>query len=223
MGGLPIPIFTNLASQEYANSVEVTAQLTQNILDQKSEWHLDTEKFKQSKHQTEKHRNEERKALLSELKARMSDDCVRANEISSMKGASAWLTTLPLQSEKFALNKREFFDSVKFRFRWPLKYVPSMCPCRKNYSVDHAMSCAKGGFMHARHDELRDVVGNLLSEVCNDVAIEPHLTPVTSENLPRSSNTGDDARLDVSARGFWQRGQRAFLMLGYLTPLLRVI
>ena len=78
-------------------------------MDQKSEWHLDTEKFKQSKHQIEKHRNEERKALLSELKARMSDDCVRAIEISSMKGVSAWLTTLPLQSEKFALNKREFF------------------------------------------------------------------------------------------------------------------
>ena len=37
--------------------------------------------------------------------------------------------------------------------------------------------------MHVRHDELRDVVGNLLSEVCNDVAIEPHLTPATGENL----------------------------------------
>ena len=52
--------------------------------------------------------------------------------------------------------------------------------------------------------------GNLLSEVCNDVAIEPHLTPVTGENLPRSSKTGDDARLDVSARGFWQREQSIF-------------
>ena len=72
--------------------------------------------------------------------------------------------------------------------------------------------------MHARHDELRDVVGNLLSEVCNDVAIEPHLTPVTGENLPRSSNTGDDARLDVSARGFWQRGQRAFFDVRVFNP-----
>ena len=67
--------------------------------------------------------------------------------------------------------------------------------------------------MHARHDELRDVVGNLLSEVCNDVAIEPHLTPVTGENLPRSSNTGDDARLDVSARG-----QRAFFDVRVFNP-----
>ena len=86
----------------------------------------------------------------------MSDDCVRANEILSMKGASAWLTTLPLQSEKFALNKREFF--------------------------------------------------------------EPHLTPVTGENLPRSSNTGDDACLNVSARGFWQRGQRAFFDVRVFNP-----
>ena len=68
------------------------------------------------------------------------------------------------------------------------------------------MSCAKGGFMHARHDELRDVVEIFYPKLAMiDVAIEPHLTPVTGENLPRSSNTGDDARLDVSARGFWQR------------------
>ena len=72
--------------------------------------------------------------------------------------------------------------------------------------------------MHARHDELRDVDGNLLSEVCNDVAIEPHLTPVTGENLSRSSNTGDDARLDVSTRGFWQRGQRAFFDVRVFNP-----
>ena len=37
--------------------------------------------------------------------------------------------------------------------------------------------------------------------------IECPLLPLTSENSKKS----DEARLDVSARGFWQRGQRAFI------------
>ena len=143
---------------------------------------------------------------------------LRANDLSALKGASAWLTTLPLLSERFNLNKREFFDAIKMRYRWPLKYLPSDCPCGRKYTVDHAMSCAKGGFIHARHDELRDIFGNLLGEVCKDVAVEPALIPITGEFFPPSTITGDDARLDVSARGFWQRGQRAFFDVRVFNP-----
>ena len=32
--------------------------------------------------------------------------------------------------------------------------------------------------------------------------------PLTGEVLISSANSSDKARLDVSARGFWQRGQR---------------
>ena len=42
--------------------------------------------------------------------------------------------------------------------------------------------------------------------------------PLSREDLPRSSNTGDDACLDVSARGFWQRGQRAFFDVRVFNP-----
>ena len=65
----------------------------------------------------------------------------------------------------------------------------------------------KGGFIHQRHDTVRDKFGKLLNEVCNDVEIEPPLLPLTGENLAQNSNKSEEARLDVSARGFWQRGQ----------------
>ena len=80
------------------------------------------------------------------------------------------------------------------------------------------MSCAKGSFIHPRHNNLRDLIGNLLGEVCKDVAVEPSLTSVTGEYLPASCVSGDDARLDVSARGFWQRGQRAFFDVRVFNP-----
>ena len=48
--------------------------------------------------------------------------------------------------------------------------------------------------------------------------IEPPLLPLTGEILPSSSNITDDARLDVSARGFWTPLGRAFFDIRVLHP-----
>ena len=47
----------------------------------------------------------------------------------------------------------------------------------------------------------RDITDNLLSEVCNDVCIEPDLQPVNGEQL--AGNVEDGTRLDIAANGFW--------------------
>ena len=93
-----------------------------------------------------------------------------------------------------------------------------MCPCGKKYDVDHAMSCMKGGFISQRHNRVRNFLADVLSEVQNDVAIEPVLMPLTGEELPQSANITDEARLDISARGFWQDGQRAFFDVRVFNP-----
>ena len=36
------------------------------------------------------------------------------------KGASSWLTSLPLQEQGLALNKQEFRDSLRMRYNLPL-------------------------------------------------------------------------------------------------------
>ena len=51
------------------------------------------------------------------------------------------------------------------------------------------MSCLKGGFIHQRHDEMRDFLAQATSEVCNDVMIEPKLLETTGEEFHRSANT----------------------------------
>ena len=60
----------------------------------------------------------------------------------------------------------------------------------------------KDGFLSIRHNEIRDLTANLLSEVCNDVCIEPDLQPLTREVLTgASSNVQDGARLNIAANG----------------------
>ena len=80
----------------------------------------------------------------------------------------------------------------------PLKRLPSHCGCSKPYNVQHAISCKKGGFVTLRHNELRNNIAEMLEEVTSDVKLEPALQPF------------DEARSDISPKGFWIRGQRAF-------------
>ena len=60
--------------------------------------------------------------------------------------------------------------------------------------------------------------GNWLKKISKDVEIEPHLIPLSGEHLERSANAADEAILDLSVRGFWQRGQKAFFDVRVLNP-----
>ena len=46
--------------------------------------------------------------------------------------------------------------------------------------------------------------------VCNDVDVEPVLQEVTGKTLNHGANKAPDARLDIHARGFWERQRSAF-------------
>ena len=128
-------------------------------------------------------------------------------EIASDQGASHWISALPLTAHGFALPKGAFRDALCLRYGWQPPHLPLHCPCGKPFDADHALSCAScgtGGYSIMRHNEVRDLTASLLSEVCGDVQIEPTLIPLSGEaQFYRSANVSPDARLDVSARGFW--------------------
>ena len=121
-----------------------------------------------------------------------------------------WLRSLPLKEMGFNLNKREFRDRLSLRYDWPIADIPSTCLCGEPFTIDHAMICMRGGFVIQRHNELRDLEAELLNLVYNDVATEPLLQDVEGEQLTRGSNKGQDARLDIYARGFWEPRRSAF-------------
>ena len=58
-----------------------------------------------------------------------------------------------------------------------------------------------------RHDNVRDLFTALLDKVCVNVQTEPHLIPLENERFDlRTANTSSEARLDIKASDFWNRG-----------------
>ena len=49
--------------------------------------------------------------------------------LATQKGASSWLTVLPIRDMDFNLNKSEFRDAVKLRYDWEVPDTPSVCVC----------------------------------------------------------------------------------------------
>ena len=71
-----------------------------------------------------------------------------------------------------------------------------------------------GGYMIIlmTHSHIRDIMANLLREVCHDVKVEPQLQKVIEGDcLNPKTIIGDQARLDVSARGVWTTFDKSFL------------
>ena len=55
---------------------------------------------------------------------------------------------------------------------------------------------------------VRNITGQLLSEVCHDVP--PVIELATEKFAERTARVSNEARLDFNARGIWVLGQRAF-------------
>ena len=140
------------------------------------------------------------KEVATILKDNLTGPLKRAVELAQEKGASSWLTALPIHEHGFALHKSAFRDALALRYDWPpltyLHPVPVV--------LRACLSCPKGGFPSLRHNEIRDLTANLLTEVCSNVCVEPELQPLSGESLKnRTVNTEDHARLDIAANGLW--------------------
>ena len=82
------------------------------------------------------------------------------------------------------------------------------------------MDCPKGGFPSKHHNLIRDITANLMTEVCNGVAVEPLLQPLSGEKFSYVSTITDNhARSDICAQGFWGNGsQKAFFDVRICNP-----
>ena len=208
-GGLGIEIINQNSAEEFQRSKTITAPLAAIIALQGDALpHPDLEKQEKSKINNIK--QEQLKNKITVVDACLTHETKRAVDQAREPGASNWLSALPLTKHGFNLTKGEFKDAVALRYCKPINNLPSFCPCGEKFNVTHAMNCKIGGFINARHDNIRDFEGALMSQVCKDVEIEPPLQQITTEQLPRSAITSAEARLDIRARGFWRRGQNAF-------------
>lgn len=219
-GGLGLSNPTLLASEAYEGSRRATEPLSMLIEAQCAD--LGDTCKEVIKRRTEE-RTRRRKQLAEMAQAvlpRLSADVRRAAEHASEKGASSWLTAVPLDRHDFVLPKGQFRDALCLRYGWPPALLPSTCVCGQPFNINHALSCPTGGYPSLRHNEIRDITARLMEEVCYDVSIEPTLQPITGEFLQgRCTNREDNARLDIAARGFWGcRVQKAFFDVRVFNP-----
>ena len=121
----------------------------------------------------------------TQLRAMLPSNLQLAMDLCQEKGASSWLTVLPIEEYGFTLHKTAFRDALAQVWLVTCQHTTS-CACGAAFSVEHALSCPKGGFPSIRHNEIRDYTAYVLSEV----SVEPHLQPsqVIFPPLPQTTS-----------------------------------
>ena len=212
-GGLGVPDLRFEAPQQFAASTSITAPHVDSITTQSMFMVVGENSTKELKRQHQALKTESVKLRMESIDSTLPSDLLRSVNQSRDKGASSWLTAVPLVDQGLVLNKQEFRDSLRLRYNIPLSDLPSKCVCGEKYTVCHALSCKKGGFVAQRHDDVRNLLTSLVGKVCTNVEVElePQLQPLDNERFNlRSAVTSPEARLDFKAGGFWSRGATAF-------------
>jgi len=166
-----------------------------------------------------KERIEEEQAFVEELKGRGSRKDKR--RLGRTGETGAWLSVMPSRRYNTLLSQEEFQDNVRLRFGLrPLDLCDRCDGCGAAFSVEHALSCKKGGLVCTRHNDVRDeaaaICARALSPSC--VKCEPKIffgTGVRAGQQAGQGGTagaaGDGARGDLSAHGLWKRGETCVL------------
>ncbi len=210
-GGLGIHDISETADNEYQYSRRATEKLTEAIYNQELEYSIDVEEQRKVKSDISKERVLFYKKKRSEIVEELNELEKLQLDLASEKGASTWLTALPLKSFGYLLNKQEFTDAICLRYNLKIKDTAKVCVCGDINTLNHSLICKKGGYVSMRHNSLVDVIAKMLSSAgCKDVETEPVLLPTAGTILPSGSNTSDNARADVSARSVWNPLEKAF-------------
>ena len=211
-GGLGIRRIHENASKSYQTSREIMSPLVNEIKKQSMTLPRE-EKVRDARTKTMVKVREAEAQNIKNIKMKQTQQQQRSLDLLSEPGASSWLSALPIAAQGFNLNKGEFQDSLCLRYNMDIKNLPERCPCSKKFDTTHALNCHLGGFVNARHDNIRDMECKLLKVVCRDVECEAPLQKLTAtakKSYQKTAIVADDARLDVRARGFWRQGQNAF-------------
>ena len=218
LGGLGITNPINMSECQFEASKRVTAPLLALIVQQ----HTTVSEVRNAAEKTRqviRSETRRRQAKAAEqLRSRLPENLRRCMDLAKEKGASLWLEALPIKEHQFHLSKGEFRDGLCLRYGWTPPRLPVACVCGSAFNISHALSCPTGGLPSVRHNEVRDLIARSMSEVCFDVATEPHLEP-QEEQGTQGQGEGEHTRLDISARGFWGRSfEMAFFDVRVFNP-----
>ena len=204
------------ATEQFETSRQITAALADSL---KSNSNLDVDDYLKQGKETRTARRALRtgthKGLMEELLAGSDETAKRRLQRSSQTGS--WLTVAPNRLNGTLLSADEFRDSLRIRYGLEPLHLQSECDgCYKRFSVEHAMSCKKGGLITIRHDDVKGEWHQLCAQALTPTAVSDEPFIYSGRAVPRETQNNNAAeavppehRGDVAAHGFWQRGTTA--------------
>ena len=116
---------TQQAAHHHNTSLKITATLAALILQQSNVYSPESKDTQlHAKLDVRKARQEQQTQDAAELQERLPNDMRRDLKIPSKKGASSWLSTLPVAEHSFARHKGAFQDALHLRYGWrPSHYL----------------------------------------------------------------------------------------------------
>ena len=139
----------------------------------------------------------------ADLKSHLTPILQRAVASASEKEASSWVIALPLSYRGLVLHKGIFRNALCLHHNWIPPYMPNLCVCGSNFTIEHVLTCTTGGFIIMTHNGIRDLLANLLINISHNVTLEPHLPKLSRESISSSSALREEnARLNLVVNCF---------------------
>ena len=220
LGGLGIRDPITESAQQYNDSTFILSPLI-NAFSESTSMSINSivSEISSRKAQVRQNHKEKLNSTITSLHDSITDSSLlRCLEVASEPGASSWLTALPIKEHGFVLQK--VLSMMLYAFVMVgLLFIYHLSVCGSNMSIEHALNCKCGGFPYLRHNELRDITADLLTEICPDVQVEPALQALSGERFSyQSAITDDNARADIAVSSFWSSRQRSFLDVRVFNP-----
>ena len=155
LGGLGLHNPAKQCDLQFSASRSISKPLIESILLQDSEYSFECLDAQMSaKSIIKQQRREQATQAAEDVKQYLTPAYHRVLDLASERGASNWLTSLPITEFGFSLHKGAFVDALCLRYGWPPPGTPTHCACGANFSVEHVFSCPRGGFPSIRHNEI---------------------------------------------------------------------
>jgi hypothetical protein len=220
-GGLAVRNPVDTAASVHKASLEATLHLTQSLVDDSVKFdigsHLATAK---AAGQAARSGRLEREQRTLDARARESPADGRRDKRNCASGV--WLSIVPSRLNGTSISADEWRDNVRLRYNHLPLDMPQQCDgCHEHMTVEHALSCKKGGLVHIRHDDVADEWRHLCGIALSPgrVEREPKIyscvgrrareagiavvdTPATGG---RDGMQTTEERGDAAVHGFWQR------------------
>ena len=162
-----------------------------------------------------KERVESEKGVLKEMMVDASKATIK--RLERLPWTGAWVSLIPNRLNGTLLSAEEWRDNARLRCGMRPNDLCSHCDgCGAGFTVEHGLSCKKGGLVGIRHDDARDEAGALAAMALTKMKVSYEPTIFYGRGLSasqpiaatkRTSNVaGDEARGDVLVHGLFGKG-----------------